>query len=308
MSLTVRELIEMAENQLREASVPDLEHDARALMKHAFEMSETDLFMYWTKEIDEFHCDNYLSLVQRRSAGEPLQYIIGVQNFMGIDFEVNENVLIPRQDTETVVENAKNLIDSTLSKKKTDPESEHIYENIPGRKNWTVLDLCCGSGAIGVSLARLCPNTKKVICTDVSPAAVGVARENAIKAGVEKKMDFHVGDLFGALKKRDKFDMVITNPPYIRSEVIQTLQREVKDHEPMIALDGGEDGLDFYRRIIEEAPSRLEKEGILVMEIGHDQAEAVRSLVEASGNFGKTEVLKDLAGNDRTLISIKKKK
>lgn len=304
MSLTVREVAAMAENQLREAGVPDYQHDARALLEFALGMSRKDIFMYWTNEIDEFHCDAYLDLAERRGRGEPLQYILGVQNFMGIDISVNENVLIPRQDTEVVVQNAKLIVESVLSKKKVQADSPHIYESLSGRKNWEILDLCCGSGAIGVAMAKLCTNVKKVVCTDISAQAVGVARENSRKAGVEKMMDFHVGDLFGALRKRAKFDMIISNPPYIRTDVIPGLQREVKDHEPLIALDGGADGLDFYRRIVSEAPSRLAKKGVLVMEIGYDQGDAVKSLLEESNAFPMIEIVKDFAGHDRAAIAV----
>lgn len=304
LSLTVRDVAMMAENQLREAGVPDYANDARVLLEYALAMSKKDIFLYWTKELDEFHCERYLSLVQRRSGGEPLQYITGVQNFMGIDIAVNENVLIPRQDTETVVDNAKRIIDSTLTKKQVNPEGVHIFERIPGRKNWEVLDLCCGSGAIGIAIAAQCRNVKKVVCTDISPEAVGVARGNSRNAGVEKKMDFHVGNLFGALKKRDRFDMIISNPPYIRSDVIPGLQREVKDHEPLIALDGGEDGLDFYRQIIDEAPRRLSKAGVLVLETGYDQGEAVAEMIKETGAFSLIEILKDLAGNNRAVTAV----
>lgn len=308
MSLTIREILTMAETQLREAEIPDYEHDARALLEYSFAMTRADVFMNWTREMDEFHCDRYLDIVERRGKGEPLQYILGSQSFMGIDIKVNESVLIPRQDTEVVVENAKYIAESKLTKKQIDPESPYIYEKLVGRKNWTVLDLCCGSGAIGIAMAKLCPNVKKVIGTDVSPDALVVARENANRAGVIKKMDFHVGDLFGALKKRAKFDMIISNPPYIRSDVIPTLQREVKDHEPMLALDGGEDGLDFYRRIVSEAPDRLEKQGVLVLEIGHDQGEALVDLIQETGRFAEVQVAKDYAGHDRCVIAVLKSK
>ena len=185
--LRLKDLLAMGENQLEQANVPDYAHDARALMEFAFNLDRSQMFMKWADDIDDVWCDNYLDIVHRRALGEPLQYITGVQNFMGIDFKVNENVLIPRQDTERVVENARLIVESKTTKKTADPESPYIYETVAARKNWKILDLCCGSGAIGISMAKLCPNVKKVLCTDISGEALAVAKENAKAAGVEKK-------------------------------------------------------------------------------------------------------------------------
>lgn len=304
--LRLKDLLAMGENQLEQAKVPDYAHDARALMEFAFNLDRSQMFMKWADDIDDVWCDNYLDIVHRRALGEPLQYITGVQNFMGIDFKVNENVLIPRQDTERVVENARLIVESKTTKKTADPESPYIYETVAARKNWKILDLCCGSGAIGISMAKLCPNVKKVLCTDISGEALAVAKENAKAAGVEKKVDFASGDMFEALGKRAKFDMIISNPPYIESSIIPTLQREVREYEPMLALDGGEDGLDFYRTIIEQAPKFLDKKGILVLEIGYNQAEEISAMLEETDSLAKTEIVRDYGGNNRVVCALLK--
>lgn len=304
--LRLKDLLAMGENQLEQAKVPDYAHDARALMEFAFNLDRSQMFMKWADDIDDVWCDHYLDIVHRRALGEPLQYITGVQNFMGIDFKVNENVLIPRQDTERLVENARLIVESKTTKKTADPESPYIYEAIAARKNWKILDLCCGSGAIGISMAKLCPNVKKVLCTDISGEALAVAKENAKAAGVEKKTEFASGDMFEALGKRAKFDMIISNPPYIESSIIPTLQREVREYEPMLALDGGEDGLDFYRTIIEQAPGFLDKKGILMLEIGYNQAEQISAMLEETDAFSKTEIVRDYGGNNRVVCALLK--
>ena len=304
--LRPKDLLAMGENQLEQAGVPDYAHDARALMEFAFELDRSQMFMKWSDDIDDIWCDKYLDIVHRRALGEPLQYITGVQNFMGIDFKVNENVLIPRQDTERVVENARLIVESKTTRKTADPESPYIYEAVAARKNWKLLDLCCGSGAIGISMAKLCPNVKKVLCTDISGEALAVAKENAKAAGVEKKVDFASGDMFDALGKRAKFDMIISNPPYIESSIIPTLQREVREYEPMLALDGGTDGLDFYRTVISKAPEYLDKKGILVLEIGYNQADEIKAMLEDTEAFAKTEIVRDYGGNNRVVCALLK--
>lgn len=304
--LRLKDLLAMGENQLEQAKIPDYAHDARALMEFAFALDRSQMFMKWSDDIDDIWCDKYLDIVHRRALGEPLQYITGVQNFMGIDFMVNENVLIPRQDTERLVENARLIIESKTTKKTAEPDSPYIYEAIPARKNWKVLDLCCGSGAIGVSIAKLCPNVKKVLCSDISGEALAVAKQNAKAAGVDKKTDFAMGDMFEALGKRARFDMIISNPPYIETGIIPTLQREVREYEPMLALDGGQDGLDFYRTIIQNAPAYLDKKGILMLEIGYNQAEQISSMLEETQSFAKIEIVRDYGGNNRVVCALLK--
>ena len=245
-------------------------------------------------------CEKYFELIDRRSSGEPVQYIMESQEFMGLEFIVNENVLIPRQDTETLVEDALEIINKgTLRGEDMDVK----------RKEWDILDLCTGSGAIGVSLARIA-NKVNVTCSDISEGAIKVAKENAQKHGVAKSVKFEQGDLFKPFSKhfrKQRFDMIISNPPYIKSSVIPTLQKEVCEHEPISALDGGESGLDFYERIVSGVGGRLRKGGVLLLEIGHDQGEAVSGLLSRNGEFTSIRVLKDLANRDRIVFAKKSK-
>ncbi len=291
MSLIIKELLQIGETALEKAGCMDPRIDAELIMMYLMKMDKQQLFIKSPTLLDEKTCESYFKLIDIRAEGTPVQYITGEQEFMGITFKVNENVLIPRQDTETLVEE----IIEDFKKMKDEKKAP--------RGGWQILDLCCGSGAIGVSLCKLLPDVK-VTAADVSTKAVAVARENAQNAGVAKLMKFSEGDLFRPLKKGIggvKFHMIASNPPYIKRAVIPTLQREILEHEPLNALDGGEDGLDFYRRIIAEAPDYLRTGGLLYLEIGHDQADAVRDLALESGRFEEIRIVKDLPGHDRVV-------
>ncbi len=294
--LPLKELIKIGENQLREAGIADAVRDAKDLYCFMDKLDAVGLMMHWQDVLQDNTCEAYFELIERRAKGEPMQYITGTQEFMGLTFKVNPSVLIPRQDTETMVEDAIEVIT-----KKT-LRGEEFCKDTPKE----VLDLCCGSGAIGISLAKLCSKVK-VTCSDLSEGALETAKGNAALNDCAKTVKFEQGDLFapfcGKLGKK-KFDMIISNPPYIESEVIPTLQTEVKDHEPMMALDGGMDGLDFYRQIVEEAPNHLKKHGIIMMEIGHNQGEAVCNLLEETEKFEKITCLKDLPGLDRIVAAV----
>lgn len=295
MSLPLKELIKIGQTQLKEAGVGDADRDARDLYCFLDKIDAVGLMMHWQDTLQDNACEAYFDLVQRRAAGEPMQYITGVQEFMGIPFKVTAQVLIPRQDTETMVEDAIEAIEKGTLRGRPFIKAAAIKE---------VLDLCTGSGAIGVSIAKMCPKIK-VVCSDISSEALKIAEENAQTSGC-KSVKFQEGDLFspfcGKLRKK-KFDLIITNPPYIQTDVIPTLQREVKDHEPMSALDGGKDGLDFYRRIAVEAPSHLNKNGVLMMEIGYDQRISVTELLQETAKFSDIICLQDLAGKDRIIAA-----
>ena len=300
MSLPLKELIKIGENQLREAGVMDSARDAKDLYCFIDKLDAVGLMMHWQDILADNTCEAYFELIERRAGGEPMQYITGVQEFMGLTFNVNPSVLIPRQDTETMVEDALELMSKGTLR-------GEVFVEKPNFKD--VLDLCTGSGAIGVSLAKL-GNDLKVTCSDLSKDALATAKGNALANGL-KSIKFEQGDLFTPFRGklgRKKFDFIISNPPYIESEVIPTLQTEVKDHEPMMALDGGEDGLDFYRQIAIEAPSHLKKGGVLMMEIGYNQGEAVSNLLEKTARFEKVVCLKDLAQKDRIVVGLLKKK
>lgn len=297
MSIMVKEVLEMAEFALRKAGCMDPKLDAERLFQYQYNLDNTGLFLMKPKMLDQKEFEKYFELVDFRLAGMPLQYITGSQEFMGLSFKVNENVLIPRQDTETLVELALDYM------KDGNPD-----RRVQHKGDWKILDLCCGSGAIGISIAHhagTIGKKVKVTASDVSEKALQVARENARNLHVEKKMEFVSGDLFQPFKKKfskQKFHMIVSNPPYIRSDVIPTLQTEVKDHEPMLALDGGADGLDFYRKIMSGAKEHLEKGGLLIMEIGHDQAADMAKLYEESWHYVGFKIVQDLAGHDRIAV------
>jgi release factor glutamine methyltransferase len=306
MSMRVKELLNIGEKQLLECGVADASIDNKLLYCFLMHVPNSRLILEYQRILDDAQCDEYFKLLDRRSAGEPLQYIVGIQEFMGLTFRVNDKVLIPRQDTEVLVENAV----SVIKENKFGGEDLEIKK----KKEYEVLDIGCGSGAIGLSLAKLCDNTK-VTCSDVSEDALSVAKHNAAALGLNKEVSFESGNLLMPFKGRFKnrrFDMIISNPPYIKSSVIPTLQREIREHEPMVALDGGADGLDIYRTIIPEAADFLKKEGVLMFEIGHDQMAAVKGMLDADERFENVMGLQDLAGRDRvvfaTLAGKKKKK
>lgn len=287
MSIQLKELIVVGENRLNHAGIVDAKIDAKLLLMHQLHYDQKKIFMNWARPIEEDDCMDYFELLDRRASGEPPQYIVGEQEFMGLKFMVDPRVLIPRQDTETLVEKV----------------LEYALHN---KKATKVLDLCTGSGAIAVSLA-VKNTTLKITASDISEDALDVATSNAAANDVLKRIDFVKSDLFGGFKtgfRGQKFDIIVSNPPYIRSSVLPTLQREIYEHEPMLALDGGEDGLEVYKRIIAEAPKFMRKEGALFLEIGHDQGEAIKALVADNGLYkDDVEIIKDLAGLDRIIVS-----
>ena len=216
-------------------------------------------------------------LVSMRMEGVPVQYLIGTQYFMGFAFQVTPSVLIPRSDTECLCERALEL----LSHKGTAP---------------LVLDLCCGSGCIGISLALLAENAR-VTCADISAEAIAVTDRNIAANGVSDRVNTLCTDLFSGC---GVYDMIVTNPPYIPTGVIEGLDGKVRDHEPRMALDGGSDGLDFYRRIAREAKDHLAPGGALLLEIGYDQRAAVETLLAEQG-YCRIRCEKDYNGNDRVI-------
>lgn len=287
MGLPVREILKIGEKRLTDAGCSNPKTDSELLFCHLMNIDRSRLVMHWAETLPDDLCNRYFSYLDTRTSGVPLQYITNKQEFMGIEFFVNEKVLIPRQETEILVEAVCDII-------KTRPGNRDIKK---------VLDLCTGSGAIAVSVAALAGGVE-VTASDISTEALAVARKNAQAAKV--KVDFLSGDLFAPFQKSFgrtvKFDLIISNPPYIRSSVIPTLQVEVKEHEPLLALDGGEDGLDFYRTIIRQAPAHLRKGGIVAFEIGYDQAEGITEIATATGAYQQIGIAKDLAGHDRVAI------
>lgn len=283
--MTLFQLLNEGSDSLQSAGDPDASTDARQLLLAAFHLDTVHFLLNRMQELPDDEAtrtsvEQYRKMVGIRSSRCPLQQILGSQEFMGLEFYVNQHVLIPRQDTETLV--------------------ELVLEEQRNREK-TVLDLCTGSGCIAVSLA-VKGGYRSVTATDISGEALIVARRNVETHGCEERIDLHQGDLFQALKPGMTFDVITSNPPYIPTAVIQTLEPEVRDHEPMLALDGTEDGLYYYRRIASEAKQYLAEGGSIYLEIGHDQGEAAAGLFEAAG-YRNVRVCKDLAANDRVVCA-----
>jgi len=276
--MNITDWLRHAQGVLTETGCPDPEIDARWMAEDVLRMTRTDLKFEGEREVLPKELARLNAMLSRRAAGEPVQYILETADFMGLRFHVDRRVLIPRQDTETLVENA--LI------------------ALSGQAEPAVLDLCCGSGCIGLSLKSLCPRAQ-VVLTDVSKDALEVAKLNAEQLSVD--VEFHHGDLYKAVG-RARFDLIASNPPYIPHGDMAALQREVL-HEPAMALDGGADGLDFYRRIASEAPNHLNAGGAIYLEVGLGEAEAVLALVREHIDCAESGAIKDLNGIDRVVYA-----
>ncbi len=254
------------------------QREARLLLAHTLKVNKEKLPLI--KEISLEEKDVFFDLVSKRCQGMPFAYIVGQKEFMKLKFLVNENVLIPREDTEVLVQEALDFIE-----KSTKP-------------NLTLLDLCTGSGCIAISIYKNTNKNIEVMASDKSKEALKMAEENA--KFNDANISFIESDLFENIKQ--SFDIIVSNPPYIKTNIIDTLQKEVKDYEPKMALDGGEDGLSFYRIIIKEAKKHLNKDGILMFEIGYDQAEAVSKFFEEN-NYKNIKIIKDYGTNDRVVMA-----
>ena len=272
--MTISEWMKSAIEALKASDCPDPEIDARWIAEDVLGMSAPELrfeAQYTPETEKQASLDDCL---RRRCAGEPVQYILKRADFMGLRLYVDERVLIPRQDTETLAEAA--------------------IVALQGKANTNVLDLCAGRGAIGLSIATLVPGAH-VTLADASAGALEVARKNAQELNVHA--DFRKGDLFHAVG-REKFDLIVSNPPYIPSDELRKLQREVQ-FEPALALDGGADGLDFYRRIAAEAGAHLNPGGSIYLEVGAGQAEDVHEILRAQLDAAASGIQKDLNGIER---------
>lgn len=280
-TLTLKQLYKVGTVKLAEEGIEEFSLDAWYLLEYVTGVSKAMYFAEPERAVSEENADRYIDCIRRRAAHIPLQHITGEQEFMGYPFCVNEHVLIPRQDTEILVEEAIQVMRSKMK----------------------VLDMCTGSGCIVLSILKMCREKYYMtdlqgIGADVSEEALKVARENGRRLGVP--VTWIQSDLFAKIPEEEKYDVIVSNPPYIETAVIDTLQEEVRLHDPYIALDGKEDGLYFYRRIISEAGKYLKTQGKLMFEIGCDQAEAVEELMKNAG-YEQITVKKDLAGLDRVV-------
>lgn len=279
------ELLKFGQEALRVSEIYEWDYDSRALLEWAAGITRTDLLLEPNMEVAEDKASLYKEYIGKRAMHEPLQYLMGECEFMGLPFEVNPSVLIPRQDTEVLVEW---ILDR---------------ERINWKQQLHILDVCTGSGCIAISLDILWKENGysplKTEALDISTKALETARKNNIKNNAS--VSFHHSNMFENIT--EKYDIIVSNPPYIPTKVVDGLMEEVVGHEPRLALDGMEDGLHFYRILAEEGKNHLVHGGRLYLEIGHDQGESVPALLKVHG-FHNIEVKKDLAGNDRCVVAI----
>ncbi len=283
--MEINELIKIGVDKIkgRQYSNPVLE--ATLLLGKLMNVDKVYILTHGRDTVPEEIVEKYMEAIKKRSQGYPIQYIIKEKEFMGLNFYVEEGVLIPRADTEIIVEYILEYIDK-------------IYP----QEEIKVLDIGIGSGAIGLSIAYYKKNTF-VYGVDISPEALKIASINRDRFKLEN-VKLLESDLFDKINKEEKFHIIVSNPPYIPTGDIDKLQEEVKNYEPRIALDGGKEGIAFYRRIIPESREYLEEEGLLIFEIGYDQGKQVEAIMEQEG-FKAIKILKDLQGLDRAVLGIK---
>ena len=278
--MTISELIKKGMIELKNKNIEEPKLKSRLLMQYVLNETRQYVIVNDKEQLDKVKEKQYLEEIKRLKKGVPIEHITHQKEFMKLSFFVDKNVLIPRQDTEILVE-----------------EVIKIAKKINARK---VLDLCTGSGAIAVSLAKYLPQIE-ITAVDISNEALKIAKKNAVINNVENQITFVSSDLFTSLNE-EKFDIIVSNPPYIKTNIIEKLDIQVKN-EPHIALDGGVDGLDFYKKIISESYQYLKYNGYLCLEIGYDQKIDVIELIENTEKFTDTYSKKDLFDNDRIIVT-----
>ncbi len=277
--MTIKDIIIKYSEELKEISAtPRL--DVETLLQKVLDVDRLYILLNLDRNLSKDEEDLFNKFIEERLNNRPIAYIVGNREFMGLDFYVQEGVLIPRPDTEILV--------------------EEVIEIAKDKGQVNILDIGTGSGAITVSLAKYLENAQ-VTSVDISDIALEIGKKNAISNEVSDRINFVKSDLFSSLDKDIKFDIVVSNPPYIKKEVIETLDKQVKDYEPYNALEGGIDGLDFYRAITKEAKNYLKEGGTLAYEVGHDQSEDVSKLMEMDG-YTNIYTKKDLQQIDRVVI------
>lgn len=279
--MTIQENLRISIQKLKENKIEEPMLKARLLLCYVLKVDKEQLMIYYDKMMEENKKEEYQSYIQKLVEGYPLQYITHHQEFMKLDFYVDENVLIPRADTEVTVEEV------------------IAYCKSQEKRNLRVLDLCTGSGAIAISIKKYVPNCE-VVAVDISKDALEVAKRNAKQNDTD--ITWILSNLFEKIE--GCFDVIVSNPPYIKKKIIKTLDKQVQC-EPMLALDGGEDGLEFYQTIIKQAPDYLNENGKLFLEIGYDQKQEVLEIIEKTKRYKIAECKKDLSGNDRMIMTEK---
>lgn len=280
---TYRELYEEGRRILEQAGLPDAALDARFLLEEVCGTNLQTLLVFPEKKVIEEEVNQYRAFIQRRKDREPTAMILGEWDFMGLTFRLNKSTLIPEQDTEVLVETA----------------LEELKRRGLGEAPLRILDLCTGSGCILLSLLHELRNAGG-LGTDLSEEALEAARENAVRLGLQERAAFRQGDLWEPVGD-ERFDLIVSNPPYVPTEVIPTLEPEVRCGEPYAALDGGEDGLVFYRRIMREAAGHLKPSGIIIVESGFDEAPQIAALMQDQKLRG-IRTVKDYGGLDRVVL------
>ena len=281
---TIGKILKWTEEYFQKAQLDSPRLDAEVLLAHVLNQPERIyLYVHFDQPLEQSELTAYKECIKRRVQHEPVAYITGHRDFMGLDFKVTKDTLIPRPDTEILV--------------------EAVLQRLPAAgENSTLADIGTGTGAICLSLLNYLPKLR-AMAVDISSGALAVAQENSVSLGLSQRVEFLQGDLLAPLKaKGELLNAIVSNPPYIPKADIATLAADVKAYEPMGALDGGEDGLDFYRRLLAESGDLLKDGGFLAMEVGIHQAHQLEALAKDMSQWGKCEILLDLAGIERVVI------
>lgn len=308
--MKLQELIQNSKHELDSLNVEDADIKLKILIEYVFKISKEKLILKYKDEINDKKVEEFRKLLKKLENGIPIQYIINNQEFMGLNFYVDENVLIPQPDTEILVEEVIKYCNELRNNESEDKETNKDYkENIEkepiinkedkniNKKTVKILDLCTGSGIIGISIYKYLENVE-IYASDISQKALNIAEKNTNLNNA--KINFINSDMFENIHIKD-FDIIVSNPPYIESKVIESLSKEVQN-EPKLALDGGEDGLKFYRCILENAKDYLRKNGAIFLEIGYDQKEKIEEILKSYKIYKETKCIKDFGGNNRVII------
>lgn len=290
--LTVGEILTSASEHFRRNGIPNSRLDAEVLLAHVLGVERIDLYVDYARPLSSEETAAYRKLVARRLRSVPVAYLVGRKEFMGLELKVDENVLIPRPETEHLV----------------DAVSRYISERSSDGQGCVILDMCTGSGAVGISLA-VAFVAADVVAVDVSAGALKVARSNAEAHNVADRMHFLRSDMFDRLavdKLGGRFDVVVSNPPYLSEADLEVLDRDIAESEPMIALDGGVDGMRFHRILVDRSADYLKPGGLLALEIGASQGRAVADMLESNGAYHGVTISKDYAGYDRVVTACRR--
>ncbi|MBR2704973.1 MAG: peptide chain release factor N(5)-glutamine methyltransferase [Clostridia bacterium] len=277
--VNIKDLYNYGRDNLKQSQIEDYDLIAKLIIEHVCKIDKNSILVHENDEVDKERCFVYKESIDQICKGKPVQYITNKQEFMGLNFYVDEDVLIPQPDTEIVVE-----------------EVINEYKD----RECVILDLCTGSGAIGISLAKYVDKSK-IVASDISDKAIQISKLNAEKNSVWKRMKFIESNMFENIDETE-FDAIVSNPPYIETDVIDELSIQVKN-EPYMALDGGLDGLKFYRIIADEAWKHVKDNGKIFLEIGYNQREAVENILKRNGKYVDIYSKKDLGDNDRIVVA-----